>query len=166
MNIYSINDSFDMTASNRIEAITKPGMYGALACLESFYYAFNHRDIDVFSHLWLDHPQVQLNNPLGGMIFGKSNITILYEKIFTGTAAVWVAFNHILVFETPQVVTFAGQEIGEFNNLETKLPLQIRTTRILSYDEQSHRWGLVHHHGSIDNPDLLTQYQSAVNNGK
>ncbi len=166
MNIYRIAGSFGTNASSRIKETTEPGISGALACLESFYYAFNHRDIGVLSRLWLDQPQVQLNNPLGGMVSGKPAITRLYEKIFTGPADVWVTFTHIAVFETTTVITFAGEEIGEFRQSGTQLSLRIRTTRILSYDEQACCWGLVHHHGSIDDPILLAQYQSAINRFK
>ena len=164
MNIYNITDSFGKNAASRIAAAKEPGINGALACIESFYYAFNNRDIKVFSQVWHNHSQIQLNNPLGGIIFGKSSITRLYEKIFTGPAEVWVTFSHIVVFETPKMITFAGQENGAFHKAEKELSLKIRTTRIVSYHEEAQQWGMVHHHGSIDDPHLLAQYQAAVNN--
>ena len=57
-----------------------------------------------------------------------------------------------------------GRERGEFLLGETAINLAIRTTRI--YKLIDGRWRQVHHHGSIDDPELLAQYQSAIKNGK
>ena len=40
------------------------------------------------------------------------------------------------------------------------LELAIRTTRIFRWTNE--RWRQIHHHGSIDNPDVLAHYQQAV----
>ena len=53
-----------------------------------------------------------------------------------------------------------GRERGEFCLGETRVELAIRTSRI--YQLIDGAWKQVHHHGSIDNPDLLAEYQSAV----
>jgi len=55
---------------NRLAEATASGIDGARALVESFYYAFNHRDMGVFRALWADDALVQLNNPLGGMLRG------------------------------------------------------------------------------------------------
>jgi len=38
--------------------------------------------------------------------------------------------------------------------------MKIRTTRVFRYDGE--RWRQTHHHGSIDDPQLLAAYQSLV----
>jgi hypothetical protein len=42
------------------------------------------------------------------------------------------------------------------------IPLYIRITWVFAYDRAAQRWGQVHHHGSIDDPDALRDYRDAV----
>ena len=51
-------------------------------------------------------------------------------------------------------------ESGEFRTVGTLIGLAIRTSRIFRLMDG--RWQQVHHHGSIDDPDLLSRYQRAV----
>lgn len=60
------------------------------------------------------------------------------------------------------MVVFAGTEIGEFSTNNETIALKIRTTRILGYLDNENSWFQLHHHGSIDDSDLLSQYQKAV----
>lgn len=61
----------------------------------------------------------------------------------------------------PGVVVFVGRETGGFDDPSGRtIDLRIRTTRVFAYD--SERWGQVHHHGSIDDPGALRDYQEAV----
>jgi hypothetical protein len=53
-----------------------------------------------------------------------------------------------------------GRERGHFRCGDTELTLAIRTSRIFKKCEG--RWRQVHHHGSIEDPELLARYQSAV----
>lgn len=55
------------TSRNRLDEATDPGPTGALAALESFYYALNSADLDALSTTWSSSPLAQLNNPLGGI---------------------------------------------------------------------------------------------------
>jgi hypothetical protein len=57
-----------------------------------------------------------------------------------------------------------GRERGEFRLGKTVVKLLIRTTRVFWLLDG--RWKQVHHHGSIDDPDLLARYQTAVRAGK
>ena len=53
-----------------------------------------------------------------------------------------------------------AEERGEFRQGDAVVPLAIRTSRI--YRLIAGQWKQVHHHGSIDDPELLARYQSAV----
>ena len=152
-------------ATNRIPQINENGIEGARALLESFYFAFNNRDMDVFRKVWADHALIQLNNPLGGMLRGYEAIAALYQRVFTGPAAVWVELGDIVEFQTDAMIVFAGREIGEFSQAGKSLPLSIRTSRIVQWFGPEVGWRQTHHHGSIDDAQLLGEYQQVVRGG-
>lgn len=56
-----------------------------------------------------------------------------------------------------------GRERGFFRLGEEEVDLAIRTNRVFVKMEK--RWRQVHHHGSIDDPELLARYQKAVSGG-
>jgi hypothetical protein len=149
-------------AKNRIDQTREPGLAGARALIESFYYAFNQRDLASFKQVWANHELIQLNNPLGGILRGDAAIVALYQRIFSGSATVWVALSDIVEFQTHDMVVFAGRETGEFVRNGETLELKIRTTRIVQWMDNEIGWRQVHHHGSIDDPLLLGSYQVAV----
>lgn len=133
--------------------------------MESFYYAFNHRDLAVLGMVWADHELIQLNNPLGGILRGYEPIAALYSRVFAGSASVWVKLDDIVEFQTDAMVVFAGRETGEFTRNDQTLPLSIRTSRVVQWFGPEIGWRQVHHHGSIDDPLLLAEYQQAVRGG-
>ena len=53
-----------------------------------------------------------------------------------------------------------GRERGELRTTGQELELKIRTSRL--FKRVDGIWRQVHHHGSIDDPDLLQKYQSLV----
>jgi hypothetical protein len=158
--------NFGRSAQNRIAQATLPGIEGARALVESFYYAFNQRDMEVFAEVWAEHELIQLNNPLGGILRGYVPIAELYRGIFNGSARVWVELHDIVEFQSDTMVVFAGREKGEFAKGDVTIPLTIRTSRIVQWMGSGTGWKQVHHHGSIDDAQLLAQYQSAVRGGK
>lgn len=162
MKIEKLDRTFGREAKNLIDLARHKNIEGAIACLETFYYAFNHKDLDIFKKVWLNHDLIQLNNPLGGIIRGINQITDLYSRIFNGQADVWVELGDIVYYQSDDMITFAGRETGEFKTGGQKIELQIRTTRFLGYSETEKQWFQIHHHGSIDNVDLLDRYQKAV----
>ena len=164
MELNRIEGTIVKDAKNFIDKTTDKSPIGVFACLETFYYAFNNRDLDVFRKIWLNHELIQLNNPLGGIIRGIGPITELYDKIFNGPARVWVAFTDIVCFQSNEMTAFAGREIGGFAVQGQTIDLQIRTTRFFGYSDSHGRWVQLHHHGSIDNVELLARYQNAVRN--
>jgi hypothetical protein len=162
MKIEKLNDAFGRDARNVISKAHDKSIQGALACLETFYFSFNNKDIETFRKVWLDHELIQLNNPLGGIMRGIKPINELYKKIFTGEATVWVEFSDIVLYHSNNTATFAGREKGEFSLNGQTIDLQIRTTRFLTFSEDEKQWFQIHHHGSIDNADLLKRYQDAL----
>ncbi len=162
MKVEKLNRTFGRDAENLIGKTRENNLDGAIACLETFYYSFNNKDLDTFKKVWLNHDLIQLNNPLGGIMRGIIPIIELYERIFNGQASVWVELTDIVVYQFGDMTVFAGREIGEFKINDETIDLQIRTTRFLGYSENEKQWFQFHHHGSIDNVDLLDRYQKAV----
>ena len=154
--------SYGRTAANRIHQTNQHSINGARALLESFYYAFNHRNMDVFSQVWANDELIQLNNPLGGILRGYEPIAELYQRIFNGPASVWVELSDIVEYQSNDMVIFAGREHGEFTKGEIFISLSIRTSRVIQWLGSDVGWKQTHHHGSIDNPILLADYQQAV----
>jgi ketosteroid isomerase-like protein len=132
----------------------------SIAALAQFYRAFNSRDLALMAENWDASEDVAMDNPLGGIMRGWQNIRSVYERIFTGLARVRVEFHDYTVHVVGDVFYAVGRERGTFERNGEKLDLAIRTTRI--FKRIGGRWRQVHHHGSIDDPDLLKTYQQAV----
>jgi ketosteroid isomerase-like protein len=131
---------------------------GALA---EFYRAFNTRDLALMEHNWYRSSEASMDNPLGGIKRGWDEIRSVYQRIFTSKASVHVEFHDYTLHCIPQGMYFtllAGNVAGSANG--TELDLTIRTTRV--FRRFGGRWQQVHHHGSIDDPQLLAAYQAAV----
>jgi hypothetical protein len=147
-------------SADRLAESAEPGMAGARAALETFYYSLNNRDADVLTEIWTDHPFVQLNNPVGGILHGRQAIGDLYRWIFQGQLRLHVTFGDIVEFTGDGYAVFAGRETGGYTTPDGEVPLKIRTTRYFRYD--GHAWRQEHHHGSIDDPAALDAYQRAA----
>jgi limonene-1,2-epoxide hydrolase len=164
--IAHVDDEYGPQARNRLDETGSPDVTGARAALESFYYAFNHRDLKALEQVWVRDPLVQLNNPLGGMLRGAGDVVELYRRVFNSRARVEVTLGEIVEYGAAGLVVFAGRETGRFTDPAGRnLPLRIRTTRVFAYDQAAGRWGQLHHHGSIDDADALRDYQHAVTGG-
>ena len=153
--------AYGPASRNRLEQAADPGPDGALAALESFYYALNNADIDALRADWSSSALAQLNNPLGGILRGGEAIAELYEKVFAGTLNVQVTFSDVVAYTGPDHAVFAGRETGTYTAPDgTSTPLSIRTSRYFRYEDG--RWQQFHHHGSIDDAGELAAYQQAV----
>lgn len=147
---------------NRLDEGNIPSIEGAKAVLETFYHAFNTRNLSLFTQVWLDHPLIQLNNPLGGIMRGAGDIEELYRKVFQGNVFVEVEFHDIILYSSFEYAVFAGRERGTYRIGTNIYPLNIRTTRCFQYIDSKGGWRQVHHHGSIDDSRLLHNYQKAI----
>jgi len=127
------------------------------AALIDFYRAFNHRDFHRMQSNWMQSEHASMSNPLGGIKRGWSAIEEVYKKIFEGSATVYVEFFDYSMHVTDTMFVAAGRERGTLAIEDNNLDLSIRTTRIFTLIEN--RWKQLHHHGSMDSPELLSHYQ-------
>ena len=131
-----------------------------LAALVNFYQAFNNRDYKLMQTNWLQTEAISMSNPLGGVRRGWCEIGEVYKKIFAGKARVYVEFYDYTIQQAGEMFLAVGRERGFIEINDRKIDLAIRTSRIYGcYDSQ---WKQLHHHGSIDNPELLATYQHAL----
>ncbi|MES9844967.1 MAG: nuclear transport factor 2 family protein [Candidatus Sedimenticola sp. PURPLELP] len=128
--------------------------------LIEFYQAFNIGDMDLMSSNWEQTAEVSMSNPLGGVKRGWDSIKSVYERIFNGSAKVYVEFYDYTIHRSGVMFIAVGRERGYFQQGENKIDLAIRTSR--TYRLDCGRWHQIHHHGSIEDPSLLKKYQSAV----
>ncbi len=134
----------------------------AFSALVQFYHAFNGRDIIEMALNWDHSSFISMDNPLGGIKRGWEEIKSVYERIFNGPARVYVEFCDYTIHEFSDIFFAVGREWGEFEKGGQRIKLAIRTSRIfLKYPGG---WKQVHHHGSIDEPELLERYQNAIAN--
>jgi len=156
------NHRYGPGSRDRLALAGTPTADGARAALESFYYALNHRDPDVLAQVWSNHPLVQLNNPLGGILRGHDTVCAVYDRIFRGPLRLRITFSDIVEYLHTTHAVFAGRELGAYTTRDGHdVPLEIRTTRYFRYTDD-HRWRQFHHHGSIDDPQALRAYQDAA----
>ena len=109
---------------------------------------------------WLQTDEISMDNPLGGIRRGLADIGAGYDRIFTGQAEVYVEFYDYTIHGSDTLFFATGRERGYFRTATESVELAIRTTRI--FMNQAGIWKQIHHHGSIDAPDLLHRYQQAV----
>jgi hypothetical protein len=101
-----------------------------------------------------------MDNPIGGIRRGWDEIKNGYAKIFNGKVQVQVEFYDYTIHSTENMFFAVGRERGYFKSNEIEIPLAIRTSRI--FIKVDGEWRQIHHHGSIDNPELLKKYQEAI----
>lgn len=131
-----------------------------LGALSEFYRAFNDRDLALMSQNWLSTGEASMDNPLGGIKRGWNEISEVYKRVFSGAATVTVEFFDYTLHETSDAFLAVGRERGTLKSPDTTLELKIRTSRW--FRRVDGRWRQLHHHGSIDDADLLARYQAAV----
>jgi ketosteroid isomerase-like protein len=130
-----------------------------LGALSEFYRAFNQRNLELMRRNW--HPEeCVLDNPLGGIRRGWTEIEPLYVRLFDGPAQVRVAFLDYSLHVGADLFIAAGRERGYFAKGDIRIELAIRTSRV--YRREAGRWRQIHHHGSIEDPELLARYRAAV----
>lgn len=113
--------------------------------------------------MWSEEKLTQLNNPVGGIIRSGPAITDLYRKIFASGMDVQVTFTDAAAYPGRGTAIFAGREFGTYVNADgEQTSIQIRTTRVFGWNDEHARWLQLHHHGSIDDPTALADYQAAA----
>lgn len=131
-----------------------------LQALAQFYRAFNTRDLALMEQNWLPSDESTMTNPLGGIARGWANIRIVYERIFNSGSPVHVEFHDYTLHIIGSMFYAVGRERGFVVANDQRLDLEIRTSRLFRLEVG--RWRQVHHHGSIENCEMLKAYQQAI----
>ncbi|BAF71889.1 YybH family protein [Sulfurovum sp. NBC37-1] len=134
-------------------------LHGEYEVLSAFYKAFNTQNIDAMQSNWSIQNSV-MDNPLGGILRGWSEISEVYKKIFFGEVEVYVEFYDYSLYKQGELFFVAGRERGHIIKNSEKIKLDIRTSRIYAKEEGQYKQ--VHHHGSITDVILLDTYQKLV----
>ena len=128
--------------------------------LAQFYRAFNTRDLKMMDENFAHSDEVAIDNPLGGIRRGADEPHKMYEGVFKSPADVHVEFWDYTIHRAGDVFWAVGRERGTYLDGEIVKNLSVRTTRIFQLIDG--RWRQMHHHGSIEDAALLSEYQNAV----
>jgi hypothetical protein len=128
--------------------------------LIDFYRAFNARDIVSLACNWAAADMPSMNNPIGGIRRGWQSIHDGYQKLFDGPARVRVEFFDFTSQGVENCYLFVGRERGVCVTPTGRVELRIRTTRW--FVRLDGKWRQLHHHGSIEEPAMLADYQRAI----
>ena len=109
---------------------------------------------------WLQTEEASMANPLGGLKRSWNEIKQVYEKIFYGPASVDVEYYDFTIYQSDNMFVAAGKERARLTIKDSHIDLAIRTSRV--YVLENERWQHLHHHGSMDNPSLLEEYQTRI----
>ena len=131
-----------------------------VAALIDFYRAFNERDLAGMELNWASTEDASMDNPLGGIKRGWPEIKAVYQRIFAGAAKVSVEFFDYTLHDLGESFLAVGRERGTLHAEHLSLDLLIPTSRL--FYRIDGRWRQIHHHGSIDDAELLAKYQAAV----
>ena len=132
----------------------------AFDALKAFYRAFNTKDLPGLVSNWLEDDRPVMNNPVGGIRQGWKSISDGYRTLFRGRAEIHVVFHDYSVAGGGDWQLFIGREKGHCKTEDTCLPLRFRTSRLFLREHGS--WRQLHHHGSIEEPAMLADYQRII----
>lgn len=132
-----------------------------IQALAQFYRALNSGDLGLMQQNWEHSPEAAMDNPLGGIKRGWDEIRGVYEKLFASDTTFHFEFYDYTIHESGEIFYVVGRERGSLEIPGRKLDLAIRTSRIFRRGADGN-WHQVHHHGSIDSPKMLADYQEAV----
>jgi ketosteroid isomerase-like protein len=133
----------------------------ASQALAQFYRALNTRDLDLMQRNWANSAEAAMDNPLGGIKRGWAEIRPIYEKLFASQGAYRFEFYDYTLHGGSDLFYAVGRERGELEVGGAPMQIAIRTTRVFRRDDHGN-WRQVHHHGSIDDAQMLARYQEAV----
>lgn len=138
------------------EALISPKM----RALSQFYRALNNRDLGLMARNWAQTDEAVMDNPVGGIKRGWPAIRAVYERVFSRAASFRFEFYDYTLHEVGDMFYVVGREQGEYASNQSRLAMLIRTSRIFRLIDGE--WRQIHHHGSIDDADLLREYQRVV----
>jgi ketosteroid isomerase-like protein len=101
-----------------------------------------------------------MDSPLGGLKRGWAEIRSVYERRFAGAKNQSEFYDYTLQ-RFGEVFIAIGREREKLVTADAPhLDVAIRTMRVFRWVDG--RWRQIHHHGSIEEPDVLARYQQAV----
>ena len=148
-----------------------PGLAGARAALETFYYAFNTRSVELYQRIWADDPLVQVYSPVGGLVRGSAGIATLSARMFSeAPVRIQTVLDDLVAYVTPELVVFTGRERGTYTRADTPggehgAPSELsegRSICIFRFIAEQGGWRQVYHHVSPEDADQLARFQRAV----
>ena len=139
---------------------TKADDGGPLDTLIDFYRAFNAGDLAGLEAIWFEGQAPSMDNPIGGIRRGWGSISEGYSKLFEGPATVHVTFHDFISQGGDDWHLFVGRERGACQTPTETMDLAFRTTRWFVRNDG--RWRQLHHHGSIEDPKMLADYQRLI----
>jgi len=158
-----VDYDFGPAARNRLADTAMPGMAGAIAALETFYYALNQADLPVLSAVWLAHDLTQMASPVGGVVRSTPAIADIYRRTFATGVSIRVTFTDAATYDLGGAVVFAGRERGAYRRNDGRhVHLDMKTSRLFGWDDSRDRWAQLQHHASIDDPFELADFQTAT----
>ncbi|MFN8576256.1 MAG: nuclear transport factor 2 family protein [Candidatus Sericytochromatia bacterium] len=128
--------------------------------INDFYNAFNNKNLDLMSKVWSNTEKSFMANPIGGIRRGWNEISEGYKKIFASDLKVYVEFYDFDFIEVENMFIVNGKERGTLTSEDGILELSIRTSR--TFYIENNNWKHIVHHGSMDNPSLLKEYQRII----
>src|SRR6185437_10457063 len=132
-----------------------------IQALAQFYHALNERDLGMMRQNWDNSEDAAMDNPLGGIKRRWPEISKTYEALFRSPGAYRFEFFDYTLHQSGDLFYAVGRERGELTVNRQPMKLAIRTSRIFQRDSEG-KWRQTHHHGSIDDPQMLADYQLAV----
>jgi ketosteroid isomerase-like protein len=132
--------------------------------LTEFYRAFNSRDLALMEQNWAGDEAV-LFHELGGVRNGWTEIRELYEQtLLSSQAGVLMTLHDYRIERFADTFYAVGRERGLLRTQKDVLEFRIRATKLFGW--RGGRWRQLHHHGSIEEPELLANYQTLVLTGQ
>jgi hypothetical protein len=120
----------------------------------------NSGDLDQLATCWAEGDAPTMDNPIGGVMRGWPAIRDGYSWLFNGPATLQVVFRDFTSQGGADWHLFAGRENGVCATPHETLELRMRTSRLFVKTEGL--WRQLHHHGSIEEPVVLADYQRAI----
>ncbi|UFW65916.1 nuclear transport factor 2 family protein [Rhizobium laguerreae] len=137
---------------------------GPLDALIEFYRAFNAADMTGLEAVWVEGEAPSMDNPIGGIRRGWGAIAEGYSRLFEGQAKVQVVFHDFTSQGGEDWHLFVGRERGRCETPEERLDVAFRTTRW--FVRMNDTWRQLHHHGSVEDPEMLADYQRLIFGGR
>jgi len=137
------------------------GVTTPVQAIAQFYAAFNGRDDALMADNWdADGAAVSNDNQLGGILRTRAKVLDRYSQIFKAPFHVYAEFVDYTIHEEPGWFLAVGRERGTFTRDGHSFAFETRDTRL--FRRVGGRWKQIHHHGSFEDPELMTRFQQAA----